>query len=173
MLNFREIFQRAFKIYGIWPQASKQASTVPYFLFVTAPTNRPSTADYSQTIQNHTRRVGDWLLLPLIYYQIDSPQCFSHELLTVFQKTLLMYNRIILITQDLMNRLHTTKARMHRSVNSGLEVCKEDFQIYNGGRIILLVTQDLTWVNMVWGAIILYISLYLFDCTYDPIEVLS
>ena len=30
----------------------------------------------------------------------DSPQCFSHELLTVLQKTLLMYNKSILVTQD-------------------------------------------------------------------------
>ena len=39
--------------------ASSLTPTVPYFLFVTAPTNLPSTADYSQTVQNYTRQVED------------------------------------------------------------------------------------------------------------------
>ena len=30
---------------------------VPYFLFVTAPMDRPSTGDYSQTVQNYTHQV--------------------------------------------------------------------------------------------------------------------
>ena len=29
--NFWEIFKRAFKIYGIWPQASKQARMITHF----------------------------------------------------------------------------------------------------------------------------------------------
>ena len=36
--------------------AQVQAHTAPYF-FVTAATDQPSTADYSQTVQNYTRRV--------------------------------------------------------------------------------------------------------------------
>ena len=39
--------------------SSSLTPMVPYILFVTAPTDRPSTADYSQTVQNYTRWVGD------------------------------------------------------------------------------------------------------------------
>ena len=40
-------------------EGSSLTPTVPYFLFVTVPTDRSSMADFLQTVQNYTCWVGD------------------------------------------------------------------------------------------------------------------
>ena len=58
---------------------------VPHFLFVTAPMDRPPTADYSQAIQNYTRRVeeivsGKGRALTALINASDSVHLFSVKL---------------------------------------------------------------------------------------------